>query len=154
MNSEGFELLQGSRLSAPQRMKGNLLLEGIQHNQECINTKKNKLACGNCYSISLKLFCWNLLKVRELAIVFLSHFLGAICKPKCCDCIVIVFLMTWLKNSCYISCSKCGQCLHTEVWLTVWLRFHPFSDYLERNLIDLNIRSQTTVYDYGQLAGS
>lgn len=103
MNSEGFELLQGSRLSAPQRMKGNLPLEGgIRHNQESINTKKKKLsgkAAENNLkessvqkvhkNISLELLRWNLVKVHELLIVgFLSHSVGAICKPTSVVCVL------------------------------------------------------------------
>lgn len=104
MNSEGFELLQGSRLSAPQRMKGNLPLEGgIRHNQESINTKKKKNLSGKAAENNLKessvqkvhknispeLLHWNLVKVHELLIVgFLCHSVGAICKPTSVVCVL------------------------------------------------------------------
>lgn len=92
-------------------------------------------------NISLELLHWNLVKVHELLIVgFLSHFVGAICKPtKCCLC------SSWLGwRTVVYWLVACGQGLHTEVWLTVWFCVQQRGTWLI-GIFDLRLQFTTVV---------
>lgn len=165
VNSEGFELLQGSRLSAPQRMKGKPAagrknpaqsrMHQYKKNSRVKQKKKitpQKLLCGKCHfpEIVLLEFAESSWTYNRFPLSFSWCHLQS-------DCIVVVFLIIWLllnilQSKVRVCTLRFGSLFGSDFIPKCCFSF--FFHSLEWNLIDLNIGSQTTVYDHGQLADS